>query len=320
MFVGAVLPLVPTVASSVGVWWLVCWLFAGYSVSMVGMLVVFHRDSVKLLLSQNFQWWKAMSYTRDMGLSLIARLAPLPLLAGSALIGPTLPAVIWGMQPMVWTFVLNSSNSRWSCSSKAWRAFILGFFGCVFAVLAQPADIRGDGLLLATGCLLAVAATVTDGFGSANLAWGDRAARRLPQLAPDDMALTAALCVNLPSTFIAFTVALTLALVTHNPMGDITPALATFAFGIPWASATYAWRKCGMISSNTGVFVIGSAAPAVTTLYAAALGLLSGINLGWLVAGVVMVSVASIVGATDAHPRKEPPIWLHKPWKHQATS
>ena len=114
--------------------------------------------------------------------------------------------------------------------------------------------------------------------------------------------------MNLPSTFIAFTVALTLALVTHNPMGDITPALATFAFGIPWASATYAWRKCGMISSNTGVFVIGSAAPAVTTIYAAALGLLSGINLGWLVAGVVMVSVASIVGATDAHPRKEPPI------------
>ena len=154
MFVGAVLPLVSTVASSVGVWWLVCWLFAGYSVAMVGMLVVFHRDSVKLLLSQNFQWWKAMSYTRDMGLSLIARLAPLPLLAGSALIGPTLPAVIWGMQPMVWTFVLNSSNSRWSCSSKAWRAFILGFFGCVFTVLAQPADIRGDVLLLTTGACL----------------------------------------------------------------------------------------------------------------------------------------------------------------------
>ena len=305
MFVGAVLPLVSTVASSVGVWWLVCWLFAGYSVAMVGMLFVAHRDSVKLLLSQNFQWWKALSCNRDMGLSLIARLSPLPLLSGSALIGPTVPAVVWGMQPMVWTFVLNSSSSRWACSSKAWRAYMLGFFGCMFTVLAQPADIRGDVLLLTAGCLLAVVATVTDGFGSANLAWGDRVARRFPQPAPDDMALTAALCVNLPSTFFAFMVALTLALATHNPMGDITPALATFAFGIPWASATYAWRKCGMISSNTGVFVIGSAAPAATTIYAAALGLLSGINLGWLTVGVAAVMVASLVGATDARTSKK---------------
>ena len=191
MLVGAVTPVLPALMSSVGVLWLVCWVLIGYCISLFGIISIGHHGSAALLLSQNRRGWAALSRNRDLVLSLLGRQSLLLMILSTALIGPTLPAVVWGMQPLVWTYVLNSSGNGWACSDRSWKAFGLGFLGCAITVLAQPADLRGDGALLLVGSLLAVGATLADGCGSSNLAWGARVARFVPRSEPDNMTLTA---------------------------------------------------------------------------------------------------------------------------------
>ena len=297
---GATLPILAPVASPTGVLWLTGFLVAGHTICAVAVLWFWHKDSLVLILSQNRLWWGRYISDRDFVFSSMTRQAPLLLIGSGALIGATVPAVIWGLQPLVWTLVLNLNKQRWSCSDRALGAFVMGFVGCAFTVMAQPSEIKGNILLMTIGCFLALSGTVLDGLGACNLAWGYKVSSSIVADNSDDLLLTGSLLANLLGCGVGAITAIVLALATDGNHGNTTTLVAIGLFSIPWSFATYGWRSAGTFSKNSSVFVLGSAIPAVTVGYAALLGLLEDINLLWLSIGVTMVIIASTVGIREA--------------------
>ena len=298
------LPLmVPGVAAfEIGVWHVMGWTFGMWTYSVVRRPAGGPRWS---------KHWPAVlgSVTgRGFWLCAVGRLSLWLVLASVAIAGPTIAAVVYGLWPIGWSLALRRSTRAVTgedryrqVGGRTAAASMVACAGAMLTVLAQPAAVRSDLMLLAAGVVIALAALSVDGFNGLGMALGIGAARRSGlggSSADVEVWFTVAVAVMVGVVASCATAAVVA--VSVGVSASAADVGICVLFGMLTAVVSVLSRWALFLTDNSMLTIVGCATPAASVAYLALLGMLGDLNVGLLGVGTTAVVVAGAVVVCSA--------------------
>ena len=294
--------LVPDVAAfEIGVWHLLGWTLGMWAYSVV------YRPAGGPRWAKDWPAVLGSVAGRGFWLCAVGRLSLWLMLASVAIAGPTVAAVVYGLWPIGWSMWLRRSTSAITgedryrqVGGRTAAASVAACAGAMLTVLAQPAAVRADWVLMTAGVAVALAALAVDGFNGLNLALGIGAARRSGSGDSVEVEVWFTVAVAVLVGVVASCVVTTVAAVSVGIGASAADAAICVLFGaVLTAAVSLLSRWALFLTDNSMLTVVGCATPALSVAYLALLGMLEDLNVVLLGVGtaVVVVAGAMVVGS-----------------------
>ena len=287
--------LLPLLVLGVGPMTMGATFICGQALGMGGFIVIWCPHKVKMAEDWLQKMW-VLTRTKMTLRLILGRSWHWLVLLSVALSGPSLTAVIVGAWPIGWMFLLRrEGHQRYrAIQTGTGLGVAAAIVGCCLTVFAQPADVRGSGVLLALGITVAVLAVVVDSQNAVSILWGFHLAESLGLRQDHPTETWCAVVGTTLGCAAAGVIFAGVALAVEGTPQDWHSVglfgLAGVCLGSP---ASILSRVAMPKTTKSSVTAVGLLSPAVSVGYLSLFGLIGGVRLTYLLTGVMLVMLGS---------------------------